>query len=145
MCFFFFDESGFDDTSTELRCVELRQPHSCKRRTKYFFCYTHHVYSQGGPNFVLVMSFVAPLCGLSFSSSHAHDLFLVKFSHGSRPRRRHTAGGRYGYSILCPHPFKSSEFVRATGRDPHPQRGRQRTANLANPRSLSESTTPGAV
>ena len=83
-----------------------------------------------------------------FSSSHAHDLFLVTFSHGSRPRRRfvHTAGGSvYGSSTPIPHPFKSGELVRATGRDPHPQRGRRRTANLANLRSLSESTHSGAV
>ena len=56
-----------------------------------------------------------------------------------------TAGGRYGSSTPIPHPFRSSEFVRATGRDPHPQRGHPRTANLANLRSLSESTTPQAV
>ena len=66
----------------------LRQPHSCKRRTIYFFCCTHHVYSQRGQNFVLVVSVVAPFCGRFFSSSHAHDFFLVSFSHGSRPRRR---------------------------------------------------------
>ena len=60
------DFFSIQNTLPEFRCVGLRQPHSCKRRTDYFFCFTHHVYSQGGPNFVLVMSFVAPFCGLSF-------------------------------------------------------------------------------
>ena len=140
-------EFSIQNTLPEFRCVELRQPHKCKRRTTYFFCYTHHVYSQGGPFFVLLVSFVALFCGRSFFKLSRSRPFSCNVLSWLAPTATFvpTAGGRYGSSTPIPHPFKSSEFVRATGRGPHPQRRRRRTANLANPRSLSESATPGAV
>ena len=130
-------EFSIQNTLPEFRCVGLRQPHSCKRRTTYFFCFTHHVYSQGGPFFVLLVSFVAPFCGRSFFKLSRSRPFSCNVLSWLAPTATfvHTAGGSvYGSSTLCPHPFKSSEFVRATGRDPHPQRRRRRTANLTNPR-----------
>ena len=105
-CQCYRQDFAIQNTLPEFRCVGLRKPHSCKRRTTYFFCFTHHVYSQGGPNFVLVMSFVAPFCGRSFFKLSRSRPFSCNVLSWLAPTATfvHTAGGSvYGSSTPLPH------------------------------------------